>query len=62
MTLDNTPIMILEKEVKFLNDFIKIIETRKGIDPSASQEKLDGIKVRCQQKIKEFEAAITKLK
>lgn len=62
MTLDKTPTMILEKEIKYLKDFIHTIQTRNGIDPNASQEKLDGLIKRCEEKITEFETAINKLK
>lgn len=62
MTLDKTPVMILEKEVKFLQDFIRILQTREGIDPNATQDKLDGLIKRCKEKIDEFERAIIKLK
>ena len=62
MTLDKTPIMALEKEVKFLKDFIRILQTKEGIDPNATQEHLDKLVLRCEDKINEFEAAIDKLK
>jgi hypothetical protein len=62
MTLDNTPITILEKEIKFLKDFIRILDTREGLDPDAPQEKLNNLRDQCAAKIDEFEIAIGKLK
>ena len=62
MTLDKTPVDILENEVRFLSDFIDILDKREDIDPSVPQEKLNLIKEKCENKIAEFKNAIDSLK
>lgn len=60
--MNETPITVLEKKIKFYNDFIVILQNKDGIDKNAPQEKLDGIVMDCRDKIAQFEAALDILK
>lgn len=62
MRLDETPVTILQKEIGYLNNFIGILETRYSIDPTVSIEKIEGLILRCKEKVNEYEKAIEKLK
>lgn len=59
--MNETPITVLAKQIEFYRSFIKKMENRDGIDPDASQEKLDSLIGQCKVKIEEFQIAIGKL-
>lgn len=60
--MNETPITVLEKKIKFYNDFIVRLQNKDGIDKNAPQEKLDSIVMDCRDKIAQFEAALDILK
>jgi hypothetical protein len=59
MLLDETPVNILEKEIKNYQSFIKKLENRQDINSDTPQVKIDDIIYKCYKKIKEYESAIT---
>ncbi len=60
--MDETPISVLLKQIKFYNQFINSLTTKEGIDENASQKKLNKLIKECKIKIKEFKRAIKILK
>lgn len=59
--MNETPITILQKQIKFYETFIERLTTKEGLSGDVTQEKLDKLTVECKGKITEFEGAIKKL-
>jgi hypothetical protein len=56
---DETPIKVLCKKINLYRSFVERLKTKEGIDKDAAQEKLDKLICEYEEKIKEFEIAIT---
>lgn len=65
--MNETPITVIEKQIKYYKTFIKKLETREGIvpntteSPEETQKKFDGLIHDCRVKIAQFESAIETL-
>lgn len=59
--MDETPITVLQKQIRFYETFIDRLTTKEGLSGDVTQEKLDGLIVECKNKITEFNEAIKKL-
>ncbi len=62
MTLNNTPTTVLESEILVFKKFMQVLQSRENLNPETTDEKIIALVKRCEEKIKEFEEAITKLK
>lgn len=66
--MKETPITVIEKQIKYYQKFIKTLETKEGIVPNTTEtpeetkKKFDGLIHECRVKIAQFEAAIKQLK
>ena len=59
--MNNTPISILRKQIKFYHSIIEILKGREGINHATNQDQIDGLIEKANEKIVEFEAAIVTL-
>ena len=59
--MNETPITILQKQIRFYERFIDTLTTKEGLSGDVTQEKLDGLIAECNLKINEFNEAIKKL-
>lgn len=63
--MKETPITVIEKQIKYYQKFIKTLETREGIVPNTNETpeqtkaKFDGLINDCRVKIAQFESAIS---
>jgi hypothetical protein len=62
MTLNNTPTTVLENEILVFKKFMQVLQSRDNVNPETTDEKITNLVKRCEEKIKEFEDAILKLK
>lgn len=56
--MKETPVSVLCKQIKFYRSFIVKLKTKDGIDKDAAKDKLNALISECEEKIKEFEAAM----
>jgi hypothetical protein len=65
--MQETPIQVLEKKIKYYENFKRTCETREGIIKNENEpeeetkKKFDGLIKECDAKIKEFKIAISTL-